>query len=71
MRNYDQDFISVKEAASISGLSPHSIRLLITQKKLNGVKLLNRWRVERDSINKLFLTDQSLTGEINGDLLNF
>ena len=43
---------SVKEAASILGLTDDVIRTMIKQKQLDGMKTGFQWRIKRASIEK-------------------
>jgi hypothetical protein len=48
-----QPYLDVLEASRISGHSPQSIRKLVREGRLEGLKVAGRWRLTRSSIDDL------------------
>lgn len=45
--------VTVREAASRLGVSPSTVKRLIKERKLAGVKVQGHWRIYEESINAL------------------
>lgn len=49
--------MTLEEACCLIRASDVTVRKYITEGKIRGVKCGNGWRIERDSIKKLFFSD--------------
>lgn len=52
----DREYISTTEAAERSGLSPHYLRKLLKEGKLEGTQLIRSWIIYTDSLEKFLAT---------------
>jgi hypothetical protein len=46
------DFVTASVASRRLGINPKSLGRLLRQRKLNGIKLANRWLIEEETLSK-------------------
>lgn len=52
----NREYISTTEAAERSGLTPHYLRKLLKEGKLEGIQLIRSWVIYTDSLEKFLAT---------------
>ena len=52
----NREYISTTEAAERSGLTPHYLRKLLKDGKLEGTQLIRSWVIYTDSLDKFLAT---------------
>jgi excisionase family DNA binding protein len=60
------ELLTVEETASMLKLSPYTIREMLNQKKLPGIKVGRQWRIREQDLLRFLESGTATTTEANG-----